>query len=313
MPASLIQTRGSALLSALFIMTLVAIAATAMSTRVQLDIYRIRLTMNADKLYLASQGVSFWAMATIADREKKLIKSDRDGKLLSFPEKLQHSYPDVLSQGNLYDLQARFNLNNIQDKKYHPFFLKLVANAPGQNANTSKALLQALLQWISPYQPGRGHDEFLDFYQKQKPAYYPGYQPMQSVSEFRLIKGVTAKLYQDLLPYITVLPAVTPININTAPKRLIMALGNGLTNSQTKELLEVRGDKGITNIKEISLLLSKLDIPNEQVTLKSQYFLSVATVSSQDLILINYTIIKLDKDRNDVVSSSLVHESLNTL
>jgi len=313
MPASCIKTRGSALLSALFIMTLVAIAATAMSTRVQLDIYRIRLTMNADKLYLASQGVSFWAMDIIADREKRLIKSDRDGKLLNFPEKLQHSYPDVLSQGSLYDLQARFNLNNVQDKKYHPFFLKLLANSPAQNTNTSKSLLKGLLQWISPYQPGRGRDEFLDFYQKQKPAYYPGFQLLQSVSEFRLIKGVTPKLYQDLLPNITVLPEVTPININTAPKSLIMALGNGLTDSQTKELLDERGEKGIEDIKEISMLLSKLDIPSEQVTIESQYFLSIATVSSQDLTLINYTIIKRDKDKNGLVSSSIVHESLNTL
>jgi general secretion pathway protein K len=48
---------GGALLTALFIMTLVAIVATAMSTRLQLDIYRTRLIVTYDKLYLASQAI----------------------------------------------------------------------------------------------------------------------------------------------------------------------------------------------------------------------------------------------------------------
>jgi general secretion pathway protein K len=64
--------RGSALISALFIMTLVAIAATAMSTRLQLDIYRTRLTLITDKLYLASQYVTFWAMSELTYSKKKV-------------------------------------------------------------------------------------------------------------------------------------------------------------------------------------------------------------------------------------------------
>ena len=60
--------RGSALLSALFIMTLVAICATAMSMRLQLDIYRTRLTLDSDKLYLASQAVTFWAMDILSEQ-----------------------------------------------------------------------------------------------------------------------------------------------------------------------------------------------------------------------------------------------------
>ena len=59
---------GSALLSALFIMTLIAIAATAMSTRLQLDIYQTRMTINSDKLYLASDVVKFWAMEQLKQK-----------------------------------------------------------------------------------------------------------------------------------------------------------------------------------------------------------------------------------------------------
>lgn len=61
--------KGSALLTALFIMTLVAIVATAMSTKVQLDIYRTRLILTHDKLYFASQAVTFWSMGQLADKK----------------------------------------------------------------------------------------------------------------------------------------------------------------------------------------------------------------------------------------------------
>jgi len=311
---NLSSKRGSALLSALFIMTLVAIAATAMSTRLQLDIYRLRLSLTADKLYLASQGITFWALDLMIDPNKKFTESGPEGKLLSYPEKLQHSYPDVLTTGELYDLQARFNLNNLQDKKYHPVFLRLLENAANKNTSTPyKTLIKAILHWIKPYQPGRGQDEFLDYYLKQKPIYLPSFQPLQSVSELRLIKGVSAKLYQTLLPSITVLPETTPININTAPKKLLMALGNGLTESQANELIEARGKKGLLDLHKITLLLQKLDLPAEQITIGSQYFLSVAKASTQDLTLSVYTIIKRSEDKNGQLSSSIVHQSLNTL
>ncbi|MFZ4077782.1 MAG: type II secretion system minor pseudopilin GspK, partial [Legionellaceae bacterium] len=55
------SSKGSALISALFLMTLVAIGATAMSSRLQLDIYRTRLILTSDALSLASEAVTFWA------------------------------------------------------------------------------------------------------------------------------------------------------------------------------------------------------------------------------------------------------------
>ncbi|WP_269570247.1 type II secretion system protein GspK [Legionella tunisiensis] len=111
------KKEGSALISALFIMTLVAIAATAMSTRLQLDIYRTRLTINSDKLYLASQALSFWAMDELTHKKKApFLVGDTYGKVASFPTKLQRLYPEALIEGGLYDLQARFNLNNLTDK-----------------------------------------------------------------------------------------------------------------------------------------------------------------------------------------------------
>lgn len=305
---------GSALLSALFIMTLVAIAATAMSLRLQLDIYRTDLTITSDKLYLASQAVEFWAMDRLAMKNSQFTTADENGKVADFPTKFQHLYPDVTIKGKLYDMQARFNLNNLQDRKYYMLFYKLLENTRTKtSAAQRKLLFNAIVYWINPYQSGRGQDNYLDFYLKQKKPYFPAYQPMQSISEFLLVQGATTLFYRTLLPYLTVLPETTPLNINTAPKVLLMSLGNGLNETQAEELIQARGEKGIKNLGKIIELLQKLDLPKEQITIESSYYLSEATTSLNDLNLTTYTLIKRSKDKQGSISVGIIRESLNTI
>ena len=211
-------------------------------------------------------------------------------------------------------MQARFNLNNLQDKKFHPLFYKLLEDAGSKmNATQAKLLVEAIYYWISPYQPERGHDDYLNFYLQQHPTYLPSYQPMNNISELRMVRGVTPTIFQTLLPNVTVLPEITPININTAPKLLLKSLGNGLTDSQIDELLQTRGKKGFKNIQAISELLQKLGIPYEQITIESTYFLSIATTTSEDLTLTTYTLIKRSKEKNGHISMGIVSESLNTI
>ncbi|MDP1601682.1 MAG: type II secretion system minor pseudopilin GspK [Legionella sp.] len=306
--------QGSALVTALFIMTLVAIAATAMSTRLQLDIYRTRLTILSDKLYLASQGVSFWTMGILSDKKNHFHQSDGRTKVADFPNQFKAIYPDLLIQGSVYDLQARFNLNNLSDKKYYAFFLKLLKSSiPGMNAASRNNIASATRQWISPYSPENGGDKLLIYYLKQNPPYYPSQQAMESLSEFRLVRGVDAKTWQLLNDYLTVLPEVTPININTAPKNIIMSLGNGLNENQTKEIMDARGKDATANQKAIRALLQKFAIQDNQVTFESNYFMSIAVVKGDDLTLINYSIFKRRKDKNGKISVSLLAESLNSL
>ena len=308
-----VRKRGSALISALFIMTLVAIAATAMSTRLQLDIYRTQLTIASDQLYLASEAVTFWAMDILSLEKNKFTTINKEDKLANFPVHLQSIYPGVTLSGGLYDMQASFNLNNLQDRKLQPIFLRLLEQTLKNSDNSQRiALLNNIFYWITPYQPGRGHDEYIDGYLKQSPPYLPGYQPMQSISELRLIQGVNDKIYQTLLPTMTVLPELTPININTAPKSILMSLGNGLSETQVEDLLQSRGKKGFTDLKDIEQLLLKLDIPNTQITLQSAYYLGISIATTQDINLTTYTVFKRTKDPKGAITVDIVRQSLNT-
>ena len=303
---------GSALLSALFLMTLVAIAATAMSTRLQLDIYRTRLFIESDKLALASQSVGYWAMASLANAKTKLVLLDNNGRVLDYPKSLKNSYPAVSIQGSVYDLQSRFNLNNLQKKSFQPILFRLLTNAVKKaDPQIFKLIVNATENWVSPYQPARGQDELMTYYYQQKPPYLPGYQPMISVSEFRTVAGVSARIYQRLLPMITALPTVTPINLNTASPSVLRALGDGLNTEQVDSIVGVRLENGQFEPKDLPLLISKFNIPAEQISVQSDYYLSVATASSADLMLKHYMILHRIKNRTGDYTVSVLSETLN--
>ncbi|MBL7481004.1 type II secretion system minor pseudopilin GspK [Legionella bononiensis] len=306
------KTRGGALLTALFIMTLVAIVATAMSTRLQLDIYRTRLIIIHDKLYLASQAVTFWSLGELNNKKNKFIKVDDQGMVDAFPKNRESIYPQVTLSGGLYDLQARFNLNNLVDKKFTLPFINLLGMVDS-NANSMDKinLAMALKNWLMTYDLSRGKDIYTSYYHSQKPAYNPSHQLMKSRSEFRLVKDVTAPLFLALEPYITVLPETTPININTAPKKLLMSLGNGLSDAQSNELIMARGETGIEDLKDIDELIKKIDLPSEQITIESKYFLSVAFAKSDEFKLVIYTLMQRDKDKKGTITVSIIRESIN--
>jgi general secretion pathway protein K len=313
--------RGSALLSALFIMTLVAIAATAMSVRLQQDIHRTRLVFATDKLYLASQAVTFWAMGVLHKPVEKLRVHSFD-----YPKNKRHDYPDIETTGHLEDLEGRFNLNQLVTLKQQPsnpdettkkkqanqaFFLSLLKNVLGDQPGNLQVIVAATDLWVNEKPTGEGEDPFSATYLQQNPPYFAGFQPMTSVSEFRLVQGVSEQIYQSLRPYLAALPPPTRININTASLPVLMSLGAGLSESEARSIINARGKKGFKDLNEAMPLLKELNILPEQITLESTYFLSIAKTRTHDQELLHYTLFKRFKNTRGEILVSILHDSLN--
>ncbi|PWY56046.1 type II secretory pathway protein [Legionella qingyii] len=304
--------KGSALLTALFIMTLVAIVATAMSTKVQLDIYRTRLMITHDKVYLASQTVAFWALGELSNKKNEFTKANVQGVVSLFPHDMEHIDSAVTLKGALYDLQSRYNINNLEHKKSMIGFINLISTAVPQYAEAEKVKLTlAIIDWLSSYDLARGNDNYLSYYMSQKPPYYPSHQFMSSKSELRLVKDVNASLYLVLEPLITALPEFTPININTAPIKVLKSLSGTTNETQLNELIKARKENGIKELSKISEILKKLNIANDQITLESNYFLSIASATSDNLNLTVYTLFKRNRDKKGKISVNILRESVN--
>ncbi len=306
------NSRGGALLTALFIMTLVAIVATAMSAKLQLDIYRTRLIIVHDRLYLASQGVIFWGMSELNDPKKHFAKTDKQGMVSVYPAALKAIYPNVKLSGGLYDLQARFNLNNLVNKKYILGFINLMGHTvPEMTTGEKVNVAMAASDWVSAYDLGVGQDQYLSYYLNQKPPYHPSRQLMASNSELRLVKDASSQIYSGLQPYITALPAITPFNLNTSSKNVLMGLSSTMDDEKANKLIAARGEKGIKNLEKIKEILQQLNIANEQVTLESNYFLVVANATSENSSLNTYTLLKRTKDKKGKITVNILRESFN--
>jgi general secretion pathway protein K len=306
------RVKGSALLTALFIMTLVAIVATAMSTKVQLDIYRTKLIINHDKLYLASQAVTFWALTELSNKKNKFTKADAQGMISQYPPNMVNIDNTVKLSGAIYDLQAQYNLNNLLNKKLMLGFMNLLSAVTPQVVEAERMRLAlAINDWLSSYELARGKDTYLSYYTSQKPPYYPSHQLMSSKSELRLIKDVSAPVYLALEPYITALPEATAININTAPIQVLKSLSTITNDAHFNELIMARKENGIKELGQISEILKKLNIANDQITLESTYFLNVAYASSENLNLTVYSLIKRTRDKKGNLSINVLRESFN--
>lgn len=92
-----------------------------------------------------------------------------------------------------------------------------------------------------------------EVYMAQSPGYLTGNQPLQDVSELRLLAGMDAALYQRLLPYVCALADETlQVNVNTlqpAQAALLAALFPAeLTLVEARQLLQARAATGWSSV-----------------------------------------------------------------
>ena len=150
-------------------------------------------------------------------------------------------------QGELEDMQGRFNLNS------------LARVMPGGNPNQPVQDPQPLQQfqrllalvglepkwaaiardWIDaddvPGSPDGAEDQV---YTSQTPPYRTGNWPMMSASELMNLPGFGADRYRKIAPYVTALPSSTvPINICTAPSPVLESLAPNLESEYPPALL----------------------------------------------------------------------------
>lgn len=309
-----ITTRGSALLSALFIMTLVAIATTSMTVQLRQNIEQTRLVITTDQLSVSSEVLRYWAMAALLDKETGAFGRDPSMLILTDAESPMPKISGVQFSAQLFDLQALFNINNLEKTKFKtPFYRLLNDILEDESKKHAYRLADAVTNWVSDAKSPAGQNKYAGFYAKQKPPYLAAHQPMASLSELRLVQGVTPEVFQALFPYVTVLPPPTKININTAHETLLMAFGQGEEAAENAQaLIEARGEKGIQSINQVAALLKKLSLEPNDVTLESEYFLCIGQVHTAAFQRTLYSVLRRTKAPNGTLSVHLIQETWNT-
>ncbi len=296
--------QGSALLTALVIVSLVSILASAMSVRLARDIKRTELIITSDRINLAGKAVHLWALDYLLT--KKTIHSPDNNALIAVFS--NHSAENAITiSGRIVDLQAQFNINNTSDKKYLPTATRLLRSLTFSEENASR-FIRALQNWQARSILGKGDTSYDDYYNKQTPPYLSAHQLLTSVSELRLLYTINQNRYKALLPFITVLPEASPINIRSCSKKVLMALCPSVSDNEAEAIISARKNPNFE--EESERLLKKCARPDGSTTLESTYFLSVAHAQHPLLEHDSYVLYKRTKNKNKTVDVEVIASGL---
>lgn len=308
------QCKGSAILTALFIMVLVAIAATAMSLRLQIDINRTQSIKDMGTMKRLAQKQVLTAMLILQNNLDLLGKQKEkiDNTPYHFNSKNESGFK---MKSLLDDEQAKFNLNNLRDKKYiKPFARLLQIVNPQIKLKEAIMISYAVNDWVSPLDMNKGKTPFDGYYVQHH--YMQSHLPMVTPTELRLVKGITPMIYEKTLPYLTALPTKTPVNLNRASLPVLQTIGVGLSEKQAKTIVEARGKKGFLSKKAFlqneKVQALHLKLKGKDYTLTSRYFISTVEVRHEEEILTLFTLI--DRQRNKRRSHThILRQTINTI
>jgi len=146
-----------------------------------------------------------------------------------------------------------------------------------------------------------------DYYIGLTPPYRTGNTLMFSPEELRMVKGFNADgIYDKLAPFITALPVVTAININTAPIEVLESLSADITNADAVAIFtKVQGDansvgepfESISDFKKyMQSTLNKKNVSTDGMTTVSEYFLLRSVATIQQIRLPLFSIMQRDTD-----------------
>jgi general secretion pathway protein K len=305
------RQRGAiAVITALAIVSMAAIAATAMTHTLQLSIRRSSNILVSDQGILYTLGSEAWSRGM-------LIRDLQDGEHKTYDgldEDWAKELPPTPVEGGevqalTTDLQARFNLNNLylareasEEEKQRvalelAIFQRLLA-ALGLDESIAQATADWLDENIDPQFPDGAED---NAYLAGDLPYRTGNHRMGNASELRLVQGVTAEVYEKLRPYVTALPESTAINVNTADPMVIRALHAELGEDAAEQLIEGREENPF---KETARFLEAMKGLLEENKVKSEEIEPVISVSSRFYQL--ETVVRMENDYQRL--RSLLHK-----
>ena len=237
------RQRGIALITAILIVSLAVIAATAVLSAGSLSIQRTATLQETEKAWWYATGVEAWVKG-ILQRDARMNKIDALSDIWAQPVAGLPIENGFLA-GQIVDMQGRFNLNNL---------------GVGDNATGDGTISEAIRDWVdrdqtpTPYDGAEDNEYLAGDRQNGQPPYRAANRPMLSVTELMAIKGVTPEIYRALLPYVAALPITTQattINVNTAPEPLMRALV-AQPSAALQEFISSRTEKPAESASELS-------------------------------------------------------------
>ena len=295
------QQSGMVIVVALFIVALVATMAYVMVARVERDTRRTMLIVRNTQAEYEAQGSIAWAIDVLRNNwERRVPNKPVDQFPLTSPVMKEGRYQIV---STIYDMQARYNLNNVSKVETQQDFIRLLqAVLPKLPHQQAQQITRALVDWIMP---ASEKSVFAEYYLNLPMPYRAPHKPMASASELRLVKGVTAEIYQALQPYVTALPPPTQLNVQTMSAPAMVTLSTTMSLQAANAVENLRRTMPLPTTQAFLNLdvIKNHHVEANKVTAISQYFLVETKVSIEKQQAVIYTLLmRSTKDQKTAIS-----------
>jgi general secretion pathway protein K len=218
-----VPQRGVILLSMLVLVALAAVIAAALFFDTGIAARRAANAFGMEEALQIGAGAEALAAYGLADDKNQTDTPQDSWATPITPLDVQTG---VTVEGQLYDLQGRFNLNS----------LVKADGSPDENTGKVFARILELLQlerrwadlivdWIDPDVQAESEGGEDSLYMSQQPPHLVGNLPLTSTSELLQLPGFTQAMYRKLVPHITALPpSVRTVNVCMADGVVLDAL-----------------------------------------------------------------------------------------
>lgn len=268
-PAVRSRQEGVALLMVLLAMALVTLVAAGMAPKQELRIFRAGHYLAQQQGYSIALGAEAFAKRILArdfedDQESGAPVDTLDEVWASNSAILPVESTEegdarvmAVAEVQIDGMGGRINLNDLVSgaESVDPVTRQRLA-ALLERLQITGFRVDALIDWID------SNDQTISAYGAEdgqylvaEPAYRAANQPFTSVSELRLIEGMTEDAYRALKPHVAALPVSgAGINVNTATAAVIAALFDGLTPAQADAVIERRAERPFETVQEFLAL-----------------------------------------------------------
>ncbi len=276
------KQQGFALITVLMVVALVTIIASQLIHQQALTIQR-----SANMIHQAQASSVAWGLETWI--KKGLRQDAQQNEIDHLTEQwavpmMPIPFAGGQVSGQLFDLQAKINVNNLQetDQNKRKAWQVIIQRFLTQQ-QLEADLAEVIEDWVDADNNALFNGAESDYYLLKVPAYRAANQKLVLVQELGLLKGFTRQVVQQISPYITTLPAITKININTANATVLQALAIWMSADIANEWVTKRQEKPAQTIAEFRIfLVAQLpnftneditkDLPDYIIDVKSNYF-----------------------------------------
>ncbi len=293
----LTQQRGAAIITALLVVALVAVTATALLKQQSQTLTRTEAVIARAQARAYSDTAVQWARSILADDARRDGPSGNDHFGEAWASGISAlPVENALVSGTLSDEQGRFNLNNlVRNNAVDPASLKFFRSLLEKLA-LPPDLANAVVDWIDAdsdaSSPGGAEDPA---YLTLPSPYRAANRPLVQVDELLRVRGFNAKIVAALRPFVTALPPTTRINVNTAPLEVIRAALPELSETDLLQLARERLTKPFKDLNDIRARYPRIATSpflNTDLDVKSSYFTASVAVSSGSVQLRTQTLLQ---------------------